>query len=42
MTQSDIVISHRVTAKPDLEALGYIMQTYLSESIRNYMNDFPL
>ena len=41
MTQSDIVISHRVTSKPDLDALGYIMQTYLSESIRNYMNDLP-
>jgi uncharacterized protein len=41
MTQSDIVISHRVTSKPDLEALGYIMQTYLSESIRNYMNELP-
>ena len=41
MTQSDIVISHRVTSKPDLDALGYIMQTYLSESIRTYMNDLP-
>lgn len=41
MTQSDIVISHRVTSKPDLEALGYIMQTYLSENIKTYMNDLP-
>ncbi len=41
MTQSDIVISHRVTSKPDLDALGYIMQTYLSESIKKYMNDLP-
>jgi hypothetical protein len=41
MTQSDIVISHRVTSKPDLEALSFIMQTYLSESIRKYMNDLP-
>ncbi|HTZ41810.1 MAG TPA: ATP-binding protein [Candidatus Omnitrophota bacterium] len=41
MTQSDIVISHRVTSKPDLEALGYIMQTYLSDSIKKYMNDLP-
>lgn len=41
MTQSDIVISHRVTSKPDLDALGYIMQTYLSDSIRKYMNDLP-
>ncbi len=41
MTQSDIVISHRVTSKPDLEALNYITQTYLYESIKKYMNDLP-
>ncbi len=31
MTQSDTVIAHRVTSKPDLEALNYIMQSYLLE-----------
>jgi DNA helicase HerA-like ATPase len=41
MTQSDIVISHRVTAKPDLEALNYIMQSYLLEGIKKYMDDLP-
>jgi len=41
MTQSDIVISHRVTSKPDLEALNYIMQSYLLESIKKYMDDLP-
>jgi hypothetical protein len=41
MTQSDIVISHRVTSKPDLDALGFIMQTYLTESIKKYMDDLP-
>lgn len=41
MTQSDIVISHRVTSKPDLEALNYIMQSYLLESIKKYMDDIP-
>ncbi len=41
MTQSDIVISHRVTAKPDLDALSYIMQSYLTDSINKYMNDLP-
>jgi len=41
MTQSDIVISHRVTANPDLEALNYIMQSYLLESIKKYMDDLP-
>jgi DNA helicase HerA-like ATPase len=41
MTQSDIIISHRVTAKPDLEALNYIMQSYLLEGIKKYMDDLP-
>jgi hypothetical protein len=40
-TQSDIVISHRVTAKPDIEALSTIMQSYLIESISGYMNNLP-
>ncbi len=41
MTQSDIVISHRVTSAADLEALNQIMQSYLLESIRQYMDDLP-
>ena len=41
MTQSDIVISHRVTSKPDMEALNLIMQSYLLESISSYMNQLP-
>ncbi|PIU75636.1 hypothetical protein COS75_03355 [Candidatus Pacearchaeota archaeon CG06_land_8_20_14_3_00_35_12] len=41
MTQSDIVLSHRLTAKPDVDALNLIMQTYLSESILTYMNNLP-
>ncbi len=41
MTQSDIIISHRVTSKPDLEALNYIMQSYVLEGIKNKMNDLP-
>lgn len=41
MTQSDIVISHRVTAKPDIDALNEIMQTYLLESIRQQMDNLP-
>ena len=41
MTQSDIVISHRVTSQPDLEALSYIMQSYLLKGINVYMNDLP-
>lgn len=41
MTQSDIVISHKVTSQPDLEALNYIMQSYLMDSIKKYMDDLP-
>jgi len=41
MTQSDIVISHRVTAEPDIKALNEIMQTYLLDSIRKYLDDLP-
>lgn len=41
MTQSDLVISHRVTSQQDLQALNYIMQSYLLESIKKYMDDLP-
>lgn len=41
MTQSDVVISHRVTSSPDLEALNYIMQSYLLENIKQYMDELP-
>lgn len=41
MTQSDIVISHRVTSQPDLEALNQIMQSYLLDSIKKYMDNLP-
>lgn len=41
MTQADIVISHRVTAKPDIEALNEIMQTYLLEDIRQHLDALP-
>lgn len=41
MTQSDVVIAHRLTAQPDIEALNSIMQTYLLESIRKSMADLP-
>ncbi len=41
MTQSDIVLSHRVTSAPDLEALNKIMQSYMLESIKQYMDELP-
>lgn len=41
MTQSDVVISHRVTAEQDIGALNQIMQTYLYEGIKEKMNQLP-
>jgi DNA helicase HerA-like ATPase len=41
MTQSDIVIAHRVTSQPDVEALNRIMQSYLLASIKQQMDDLP-
>ncbi len=41
ITQSDIVLSHRVTAKVDIEALNNIMQTYLTRDILTHMNNLP-
>jgi uncharacterized protein len=41
MTQSDIVISHRVTSSQDLEALNKIMQSYVLEGIKQQMDNLP-
>lgn len=41
MTQSDIVLSHRLTAQPDIEALNQIMQTYLLANIKQQIDDLP-
>ncbi len=41
MTQADIVISHRVTSAPDIEALNNIMQSYLLKGIKQHMDDLP-
>ena len=41
ITQSDIVISFRVTAKPDIDALNLINQTYLTSQILEHMNNLP-
>lgn len=41
MTQSDVVIAHKVTAKVDLEALNEIMQSYVPESIKKQMDSLP-
>jgi hypothetical protein len=41
IAQADLVISHRLTAKPDLEALSAIMQTYLLFDIKKSIGELP-
>ncbi|MBT4651561.1 DUF87 domain-containing protein [Candidatus Woesearchaeota archaeon] len=41
MTQSDIVISHRLTAKMDVEALGQLMQSYMRKGLDEELNLLP-
>ena len=41
MTQSDVVLAHRVTSKPDVDALNHMMQSYLTNTIQGFMNDLP-
>lgn len=41
MTQSDLVLAHRVTSAPDVEALNQIMQSYLLNTIKEHMDSLP-
>jgi hypothetical protein len=41
MTQSDIVLSHRLTNKHDIDALNEMMQSYLLETISKSMRTLP-
>jgi len=41
MTQSDIIISHRVTAKVDIEALQSLLATYMRTGIEKEMDLLP-
>lgn len=41
IAQADLVIAHRLTAKPDLEALSAIMQTYLLFDIKHSIAELP-
>ena len=41
MTQSDIVISHRLTSKIDIDALNVIMQSYASSDLQKYIDNLP-
>ena len=41
MTQSDIVISHRLTAKVDTDSLGLLMQSYMREGLDVQLSNLP-
>ena len=41
LAQSDIVLSHRLTAEADIKSLRAIMQTYMVEDIQDYLNNLP-
>jgi len=41
ITQSDVVISHRITARLDVNALGLLAQSYMEAGIERAMNRLP-
>lgn len=41
LTQSDIILSHRLTAQADVEALNSMMQSYLVTDLQTYLNNLP-
>ena len=41
MTQADVIISHRITAKIDIDALGALMQSYLRGGLDKFLDDLP-
>lgn len=41
ITQSDVVISHRLTAKLDVDALGQLMQSYMQKGLDEELNILP-
>ena len=41
MTQADVVIAHRLTAKLDVEALGKLMQSYMRHGLDEELNKLP-
>ena len=41
LAQTDLLLSHRLTAKNDIESLKSIMQTYLLFDINKYINELP-
>ena len=41
MTQSDVLLSHRITTQIDLKALGELMQTYLAQGLDTALMNLP-
>jgi hypothetical protein len=41
LSQCDVILSHRLTAKEDIEALGEIMQSYMRHDIGHYIDALP-
>jgi hypothetical protein len=41
LSQCDLVISHRLTSKADLDALYTVMQVYVREELWKYVNQLP-
>ncbi len=41
ITQADIVLSHRLTARIDIQSLNQVMQTYLAGDIQKYLDALP-
>ena len=41
MTQSDTVLSHRITARMDVEALGLLTQSYMREGLTQAIDNLP-
>jgi len=41
ITQCDLVLSHRLTARIDINALNNIMQTYLAKDLQTYLTNLP-
>ncbi len=41
LTQSDIILSHKLTSSMDIQALNSMMQTYLTSDIASYLNNLP-
>lgn len=41
MTQSDVILAHRLTARVDTDALGSLMQSYLRKNLDQELSDLP-